>query len=267
MTVLAASQLALRRGGRVILDAIDFRGESGEFIAVIGPNGAGKSSLLLLLAGLLKPDAGEIHFDGRPLAALSRSELATRRSYLPQNPRCEWPISVERLIGLGLTPILPDWGRLPASFGRSIEVMLEVWDLAERRNQAVTTLSAGELMRAMLARALVSDPQVLIADEPVSGLDPRHALATIRRLRALADGGKLVIAAVHDVTLAARHATRMAALFQGRLVAAGRPRQVLTAALLRTIFKVEAHVEENARGLFVDFGRPTENEAMSGATR
>jgi len=256
MTELSASELTVNRGGRPILERVDFRGQSGEFVAVIGANGAGKSTLLAVLAGLLAPDIGKVSLDGRLLANISRVEIARRRAYLPQNPRCEWPISVERLIALGLTPALPAFGGLDAGMQTRIDAMLEEWDLLPHRGQAATTLSGGELARAMLARAAVSNPDMLIADEPISGLDPRHALDTVARLRASARGGKLVVAAIHDLTLAARYATRILALDHGRVAADGAPGDVLTADLLRKVFDVEARILGSGDGALVDYVAP-----------
>jgi iron complex transport system ATP-binding protein len=120
--------------------------------------------------------------------------------------------------------------------------------------QSATTLSGGELARAMLARALVGDPQLLIIDEPLAGLDPRHAIDTVRRLRALAlDEGRLVITAMHDLGLALRHSTRVLALRAGRLVADGGPGAVIDATLLRTLFDVDARVHAEPGGPRVEF--------------
>jgi iron complex transport system ATP-binding protein len=244
------------RGGRSILERVNFRGQSGEFVAVIGANGAGKSTLLAVLAGLLAPDSGTVSLDGRSMANLSRAEIARARAYLPQNPRCEWPIAVERLIALGLTPALPAFGGLPAKMQARVDDMLGAWDLVSHRGQAATTISGGELARAMLARASVGDPDILIADEPISGLDPRHALDTVARLRASALGGKLVIAAVHDLTMAARYATRIVALERGRVAADGPPRDILTPELIRKVFDVEARISGSGDNAFVDYLAP-----------
>ena len=215
MTILDASAISLKRGGRIILDKVSMHAVPGDFVALIGANGAGKSTLLSILAGLLKPDSGEVTLDQLPIQRLSGTKLARRRAYLPQNPRCEWPISVERLVALGLTPTLPAFGGLPPNFEPLIASALQACDLMQHRYQPATTLSGGELTRAMLARALVGNPDVLIVDEPITGLDPKHALDTAHRLRALALGGKIVIASLHDLTLAGRFATRIFALKDG----------------------------------------------------
>ncbi len=253
MTELSASVVSVRRGGRAILDQVSLRACAGEFIAVIGANGAGKSTLLSALAGLLKPDSGSIALDDANLGGITGAALARRRAYLPQNPRCEWPISVERLVALGLTPTLPALGGLPKAFDALISMALRSCDLLEHRLQPVTTLSGGELARAMLARALVGNPDVLIVDEPIAGLDPKHAVDTAKRLRGLANEGKLVIAAIHDLTLAARHATRIVALTNGRVQGDGPTESTLTPELIRSAFDVDACVSGSGANAYVDY--------------
>jgi iron complex transport system ATP-binding protein len=253
MSVLNASGICLQRGQRRILDNVSLRSEAGEFIAVIGANGAGKSTLLSVLAGLLMPDAGTVTLDGVPIGHWSGRKLAGRRAYLPQNPRCDWPISVERLVALGLTPALPAFGGLPASFEPMITRALQACDLLDHRGQSATTLSGGELARAMLARALVADPEVLIVDEPIAGLDPKHALDTAQRLSALARSGKLVIASVHDLTLAARYSDRIFALRNGQVQGDGPTQSTLTPALIRSAFDVAACIGGSPGSAYVDF--------------
>jgi iron complex transport system ATP-binding protein len=238
MTYLMAEHVGVTKGGRTILEDVSLEAGAGDFVAVIGPNGAGKSTLLAVLAGLLKPNSGEVSLEGKNFAEIPRKTLARRRAYLPQNPLCEWPLSVERLVALGLTPQLPAFGGLPAEFEAAITRALEACDLVDRREQTVTTLSGGELSRAMLARALVGEPDILIVDEPVTGLDPRHAMDCAMRLAAYAKSGRLVIASLHDLTLAARHADRILALKEGRMAGEG----TLTSALIAKVFDVQAEI-------------------------
>ena len=256
MTVLDSSNLIVRRANRDILDRVSLHAESGDFVAVIGANGAGKSTFLSVLAGLLKPDAGKVRLDQDSIWDLSRQELARRRAYLPQNPRCEWPISVERLVALGLTPTLPAFGGLPKAYGSRITQALDAFDLLERRGQPATTLSGGELTRAMLARALVGDPDILIVDEPIAGLDPKHAFDTARRLQGLARAGKIVIASMHDLTLAARYSNRILALSAGRVRGDGPTEVTLTPALIRSAFDVDARISGQHEDACVDYLHP-----------
>jgi iron complex transport system ATP-binding protein len=250
---LEAAGLAFDAGARTLLQRLDLQAGGGEFIAVIGPNGAGKSTLLKLLAGLAAPSAGEVRLDGRSLRGFSPRELARLRAYLPQNPRCEWPLPVHRLVALGLTPDLAANGAIDAAGRARIDAALAGCDLLDRRDQAATTLSGGELARAMLARALVSDPALLIVDEPLAGLDPRHALDAARRLQRLAlEEGRLVIAAMHDFNIVLRRATRVWALKDGRLVADAAPAAVMNAGLLREVFEIDVRIATSDGQPFVD---------------
>jgi iron complex transport system ATP-binding protein len=256
MSRLHAENLTVRRGGRAILDRVSLTAEGEGLTAVIGANGAGKSTRLSCLAGLLTPDQGEARLDGKPVLAWRPSELARLRAFVPQNPRCEWPIATERLVALGLTPLLPAFGGLTAALEARVGAALAACDLTLKAAQPATTLSGGELARAMLARALVGDPAVLIVDELTAGLDPRHALDALRRMKALGAQGRLVIASIHDLTLAARHADRIVALKAGRIVADGPTREVLTPELLKEVFDVEARIAETDQGPLVDLVSP-----------
>ena len=237
MTILAAENITVHRGARAILRDVSLQAHAGEFIAVVGPNGAGKSTLLKVLAGLLNPDHGQVMLDSERLSSVSLRRLAARRAYLPQNPHLEWPISVERLVALGLTPRLPATGGLPEEFAPAITRALERCDLVDRRDQAATTLSGGEFARAMLARAIVSEPQILIVDEPITGLDPKHAMQSMQLLSEFAAAGTLVIASLHDLTLAARHASRVIVVVDGAVM---NDADLLTAEIIHRAFGVTA---------------------------
>lgn len=255
MTMLAAEHLTVRRGQRAVLEDVSLQLHAGEFVAVIGPNGAGKSTLLSALAGLIHPDDGLMMLDAHPLHRVPLAQLARRRAYLPQNPRLEWPLPVERLVALGLTPHLPAVGALPEKFEPAIGRALEACDLVTQRHQPATTLSGGEFARAMLARALVGEPQMLIVDEPITGLDPKHAMAMMRLLALQARQGKLVVASLHDLTLAARHATRIIALVDGRLVS---DTNSLTEELIHKVFGVASFMTGKGDSLGLTLLSPSE---------
>ena len=250
--MIEARDIHVRKGGRQILANVSVKAGMGEMLVVIGPNGAGKSTLLSVLAGLLKPDSGDVQLDGRDIAAISPRELATRRAYLPQNPVCEWPISVERLVALGFGPTLPMFGGFAPAQDAAISAALAATDLTARRTQPATTLSGGEFARAMLARAMVATPDILIVDEPVTGLDPRHAMDGMARLSRYAAQGKLVIASLHDLTLAARHATRILALKDGRVLGDGAVSQTLTPGLIWDVFGVRGELRGQGPHAAVD---------------
>jgi iron complex transport system ATP-binding protein len=253
VTVLTAQDLRYVRAGQVILGGIQCEAQGGEFIVVVGPNGAGKSTLLAVLAGLLQPDAGEVSLDQTALIKISAATLARRRAYLPQNASAQWPIAVWRLVALGLTAELPTWGDITVADRERVDGALMAFDLYARRDQAVTTLSGGELARAMLARAMVADPEILLVDEPLTGLDPRHAIDAVQRLEKLAkQQGKLVIASMHDLTLAMRCAARVWVLKDGLILADGPPELALTAQTLRQAFDVDASISGMGRNASID---------------
>ncbi len=253
MSALHFDTVSLTRGGRRILDGITASFAAGKLTAVIGPNGAGKSSLLQLATGLAKPDSGTVRLGDTDLAALGRQALARRRAYLPQNAAVDWPISVERVVALGLLPQLPAFGGLPAALQPAIDRALEECDIAALRDRQATTLSGGELARVMLARATVGDPELLIVDEPTSELDPRHSIDAARRLRARADAGRTVVMAIHDLDLALRFADEIVALREGRLLAAGPIEQVMTEAMLAQLYDVRVRILRDADGAAIRF--------------
>ena len=191
----------------------------------------------------------------RPIAELGRRRLARRQApTCRKNPQVDWPISVERLVAqLGLTPSLPLFGDPPAHLRRQVDEALVAFGVMDLRERPADALSGGERSRAMLARAAVGDPEILIVDEPTAGLDPRHALDAVRRLRAQVDRGRSVIMAIHDLDLAARAADEVLALKDGRILAAGSVEAVFTEATLTRLYDVPARVLMDAGGLIVRF--------------
>ena len=253
MSALTIEHATVRRGGRIVLDGVEATFAAGRLTAVIGPNGAGKSTLLEVAAGLLAPASGSVRLGGTTLAGLGRRELARRRAYLPQNPAVHWAISVERVVALGLTAHLPAFGGLPLAWQPRIDAALDRFDLLALRERGATQLSGGELARVMLARATVGEPELLLADEPTAGLDPRHALDAARRLRALADAGCAVVVALHDLGLALRIADDVLALKDGRVIAHGAAAAVFTAPTLSTLYDVPVRITQDAGGTSVRF--------------
>lgn len=253
MSALRFDDVSVERGGRIVLADASVTFAAGRLTALIGPNGAGKSSLLETAAGLLAPARGTVSLGGRTLPSIGRRALARRRGYLPQRAGVEWPISVERVVALGLAPSLPAFGGVPAEMRSAIDRALAECDLAGLRDRPATTLSGGELARVMLARAIVGDPELLIVDEPTAGLDPRHALDALGRLRARSDAGRTVILAVHEVELALRFADDIVAVRDGRIAAAGPTAEVMTDTMLGELYGVRARIRRDQDGASVHF--------------
>lgn len=241
MTLLSANALSVSLGGRRVLAAVDLAIAAGEVIGLIGPNGAGKTTLLKAMAGLLPLDAGEVRLAGRPLAAIGRDDLARALAYLPQDGQSHWSVTVETLVMLGRLPHRAPWSGPSGADRAAVERALLACDLAPLRHRVTSSLSGGERARALLARALAGEPQVLLADEPVAGLDPGHQLDVMARLRERAAAGAGVVVVMHDLTLAARFCTRLALLHERRIEAEGAPAEVLSPASLARCYGVRAY--------------------------
>ena len=252
MSVLEARGLQVRLGAKPVLDGVSASFAPGQVTAVLGPNGAGKSTLLACLAGLRTPDAGEVDLDGAPLSALSPRHRAQRIGFIAQTPEIAWAVEAAILVGLGRIPFIGARGlsREDAAIIERAMAAAQVTELAERD---VSTLSGGERARVLIARALAGEPEWLLADEPLAGLDPGHQLDAADLFRKLAhQQGRGVIVTLHDLSLAARMADRILVLAQGRVLADGPAEVALAPAVLARAYGVEARFVTGASGPSVE---------------
>ncbi|MGB6441929.1 MAG: ABC transporter ATP-binding protein, partial [Thermoplasmata archaeon] len=220
----------------------------GEFVALAGPNGSGKTTLLRALLGFIAPDEGEVELFGRAVAGLSARERARRIAWVPQDesPRDDVPILDYVLYGryahLGLLE-----GESAGDRALALRILAEV-GLADRAADGVLSISGGERQRAILARALAQETPVLLLDEPTSHLDIGHQLDLLERVRALSHRrGVTIVAALHDLNLAARFADRIFVLSRGRAYADGPPARVLSEELLGRVWGVVADLRRDPR--------------------
>ena len=241
----------VRLGTRAALDGVDLRCAKGEFVCVLGANGAGKTTLLKAIAGLV-PHSGRLTLDGRDASAMRSSVRGRLVAYLPQGHHAHWPITAHEAVAIGRVP----HGARPGAPGNAdlaaISRALEAADAAALADRRITELSGGERARVMLARALAVEAPILLADEPIAALDPAHQLTVMKLLSNTAAQGATVLAALHDLTLAARFATRVVVLKAGRIAGDGPPAKVLTAELLASAFGITAlHLEHDGTPLLV----------------
>jgi iron complex transport system ATP-binding protein len=219
-------------GQRSVVDRIDLEIPEGEWLALIGPNGAGKTTLLRAIARLVAY-SGSISLEGQDARGLHRSEISRLVAVVPQDPTTPPWMTVAEYVLLGRTPHL---GRLAKEGLRDQEIAasaLRRLDLLGYGERRLGTLSGGERQRVVVARALAQEARLVLLDEPTAALDIGHQQQALELLDVLrGESGLTLVAAMHDLTLAAQYADRMVLLDSGRVVADGSPRDVLTEALI-----------------------------------
>jgi iron complex transport system ATP-binding protein len=250
MTLLSVSGLQVALAGTTVLQDVSFSVQPGEFVGLIGPNGAGKTTLLRAVLGLV-PASGEIELGGKALARLNERQRALRVSYLPQDRDIAWAVTAEAIVNLGRAPHRAPYSGVTPADRRAVDGALRRMDVEPLRARVATDLSGGERARVLIARALAQEAPLLLADEPVAGLDPAHQIGLMRVFAGLATEGRSVVASMHDLGLAAGWCSRIILLARGHLETDGTPREVLTADRLRAVYGVDAHIEESAGRLLV----------------
>ncbi len=243
-TMLEAAAVSVRIGRATLLDNISVALRGGETVAIVGPNGAGKSTLLRTLSGDQRCSDGEIYLKGRALASFAPRDLAQHRAVLSQHVDVSFPFTVEDIVTMGAEE------RTRAAAHPLVDAAIEELNLNALRHRELPTLSGGEQQRAHFARVLVQlscgeqahGPGVLLLDEPTSSLDLRHQIALLEIARRRARLGFAVVAVLHDLNLAVRFADRMIVLSAGKLHADGQTSQIITADLIKDVFRVETAI-------------------------
>jgi iron complex transport system ATP-binding protein len=241
-TSLVARGVSVVRGGIRLLDGVDVSVTAGEFVAVLGPNGAGKSTLLGALAGDFSLSSGSVTINDKEISTLAPRDLARLRAVLPQQIVISFPFTVREVVAMGRNPWLNerDDERIDAAMRRlNVESM---------RGRTYQTLSVGEQARVSMARVLAQDTPILLLDEPTAVLDIGQQERFLAVARSLVDEGRGVIAVLHDLNVAMRFATRVVVLHEGRCVASGDPREVLTPSLLSNVYHQKIRVDSTSDG-------------------
>lgn len=243
MVTVTIEALSVDLGRRTVLREVDATLNAGEFVGIVGPNGAGKSTLVRAMLGLVGASRGAVRIDGSDVGRLAPRDIARRLAYLPQGQTLHWPLDVERLVALGRLPHLAPLSRLSDEDRAIVADALGRADVGHLAGRIATELSGGERARVMLARALAVGARGLVADEPLASLDPGHQIDVMELLAREAAAGALVVAVLHDLTMAARYCSRLFLIDQGVLVADGTPAEVLTEARLESAYGITALVE------------------------
>jgi iron complex transport system ATP-binding protein len=242
--------LGVRLGDATILRDVSLDLPAGEMIGLIGPNGAGKSTLLRAVAGLAPTSAGSVRYDGRNKNELGRNALARRLSFLAQDGGAHWPLRVDHLVALGRLPHRRPLAGISERDRAAIDRALIAAEIAHLRLRTFGTLSGGERMRALLARALAVEAETLLADEPIAALDPLHQLRIMQLLRSTAREGACVVVVLHDLALATRYCDRLVLLSVGATLLDGPPSR-LSDALIEQAYGVAVIRGEHCGQKFV----------------
>lgn len=234
--------LSARQGRKTVLQAASLSVWAGEVVGVVGPNGAGKTSLLRVGLGLLPAGSGEAHLSGLAVADLAPAPRARLVGYMPQERRVAWNVPARMVAALGASDLSDAEADAVA-----LDCLQRVGaaDLADR---GVLDMSGGERARVLLARLLATRAPLLVADEPVAGLDPDAQLLTLDLLRSEAQRGGAVVVTLHDLSLAARSCDRVVVVSGGRIVADAPPREALSRPVLAEVFGLDGALIDTEAG-------------------
>jgi iron complex transport system ATP-binding protein len=255
--ILAAHGLGFGYGAKAVGRNVDLAVRPGEVLCLLGPNGSGKTTLFKTMLGLLPTQAGEVRLDGMDLAGLSRAEIARRVAYVPQAHAAHFPFRVLDMVVMGRTAHLGLFASPTEGDRRKALDALAVLGIAGLAESEYTRISGGQRQLALVARALAQDAPAIVMDEPTASLDFGNQVVVLGEIRRLAARGLAVVLSTHDPDHAFSIGDRVALLDGGRLIAQGRPSEVLTPDRLRAVYGVSVVVERLSQGQTVcapDYG-------------
>mgnify|MGYP000126621338 CR=1 FL=1 len=240
---LKARDIHFYYGAKKILDGISFTAEKGELIGIVGPNGSGKTTLLKVLDGILKPKFGSVYLDGRKIQEMGIDEIARNIAVVPQDSSTDTEFTVFEMVMMGRIPHLGKFSIETIEDEVEVEKWMKLTETLHLADRKMSEISGGERQRVIIARALAQEPRVLLLDEPTANLDVCYQLQIMDLLKKLTREFKLiVICAIHDLNLASRYCDRLILLRDGRIVAMGKPIEVITTENLRKVFEVEVKI-------------------------
>jgi iron complex transport system ATP-binding protein len=252
---LYADRVSWDRSGTLAVDEVSVHPDPGQTVGLLGPNGSGKSSLLKLLAGFATPTSGSVGLDGRELKSMRRREIARAVAVVAQHADTDVDVSVAEVVRLGRIPHRGTFGADRTADDAAVAAAMAHTGLTDKSHRLWHELSGGEKQRVQIARALAQQPRELLLDEPTNHLDIHHQLELMTLVTKLPVTS---IIAIHDLNLAATFCDHVMVLQQGRVVAGGSPRDVLTAELIADVYRVRAEIAHTDSGLHIRFvpGRP-----------
>ncbi len=227
------------------LQGVDLDVKAGRMLGLVGPNGSGKSTLLRLMAGILRPEAGQVRVAGRPIDAFRRVELAREVAFLPQSPAASFEFTAREVVALGRYPYQGPLGLASESDRSVICEALRSADAEALAERYFSTLSGGEKQRVLVASVLAQEPRILLLDEPSAALDIHHKSHVFDLLWSLSRVGIAVVVVTHDLNAAGEFCDSLALLKDGRLIEFGPPAQVMREDVLSSAYDVPVRVVEH----------------------
>jgi len=236
--------------GTEVLRGVEFEGNRGEFIGLIGPNGSGKSTLLRLINGILRPKVGTIMMEGKDLTKMKIEEIAKVCANVPTEFSEDFNMSVQELVFLGRYPFAKGlWWDNREDEGMVIEAM-EKFGVYHLKDRKFSELSSGEAQRVLLAKAVVQGPRVMLVDEPSAHLDLKYKLEIMEHLRDMLSGNVTIVIASHDLNLLAKYCDKVMILSKGKIVAFGKPEDVITSQMVEQVYGVEVVIIKDGDDIY-----------------
>lgn len=243
--LLTAREISFAYNGRRVLNGVSLDVSAGEFVGLIGANGSGKTTLLRVLLGLLTAAAGDVTLCDYALASLGRREIARRATLVQQDTRVDFAFTAREIVAMGRTPYLGRFTPEGEADRAAIERAMRETETDSFASRPVTELSGGERQRVHLARALAQETRVILLDEPTANLDLTHQFEALQLVRDFTRAGRAALAAIHDLSLAARFCDRLLLLSEGRIAADGPPVEVINESNLARHFGLRARVKRD----------------------
>ncbi len=247
MSAIRVENLTFAYDGRPVIEGITLDVKAGELLALVGPNGSGKTTLLRAISGVLPAGQGAVYLDfdenhPQMVTKLSARELARSLAVVEQEVHVAFDFTVREIVSLGRLPHAHKLKSFSVPDQRVVEEAMQRVEIEQFADRNIHALSSGERQRVFLAMALAQEPKVLLLDEPTAHLDLKYQIEIMELVRGLADQGLTVMAALHDLNLAARYSDRVAVLSQGRFAGCGPPREMLTSELIQKVWGVQVEV-------------------------
>lgn len=248
VSILRTEDLAISYGDVQIVEGLDLSIPSGKVTSIIGPNGCGKSTILKTMARMMKPKSGAVLLDGKAIHTQSTKEVAKKMAILPQSPEAPSGLTVAELVSFGRYPYQSGFGKLTPEDHKVVAWALKVTNMEDFRQRPIEALSGGQRQRVWIAMALAQETELLLLDEPTTYLDLAHQLEVLQLLDQLnREQNRTIAMVIHDLNLAARFSDYMVAVRAGEVICEGPPQKVMTPAVLKKVFEIDAEIVTDPR--------------------